>query len=169
VVRSAEVPILLVRPGETTVAGAPTDIIVPLDGSPLAERALPIAVGLAKAFNASITIVRTVPSGWWSMDGGMYIELPDILEAVEAEAREYLEVTANSLKAQGVAVATRFSLFAPPDREVEEVAAASESPLVVMTSHGRSGIVRAVLGSVADRMARSSSAPVLIVRGEAGA
>ncbi len=169
VARSAEVPVLLVRPGEAgaTVSGAPTDLIVPLDGSTLAEQALPVVVALAKAFKAPVTLVRTVPAGWWSMDGGMYVELPEILDSVEAEAREYLEATANSLKAQGLEVATRFSLFASPDREVEEVAVAARRPLIVMTSHGRSGIARVVLGSIADRIARSSSAPVLLVRGEA--
>ena len=168
VARSAEVPVLLVRPGEagTVVSEPPTDIIVPLDGSALAERALPIAVALAKTFGAPVTIVRTVAAGWWSMDAGMYVELPDIIEAIEAEAREYLDVTANSLKAQGIEVATRFSLFAPPDRAVEEVAVSARRPLVVMTSHGRSGLARVVLGSVADRIVRNSSAPVLIVRGE---
>ena len=166
VVRTAEVPVLLVRPAESGAvpAGAPTGIFVPLDGSPFAERALPFAKDLATAFKAPITIVRTVPVGWWSTDGGMYSGLPEILEAIEAEAREYLEATANSLKAEGFEVATKFALFAAPDLELESVASETQRPLVVMTSHGRSGLGRVVLGSVADRVVRGSSAPVLVVR-----
>lgn len=168
VVRTAEVPVLLVRPAEsgTAPAGVPTDIFVPLDGSSFAERALPVAKGLATAFKAPITIVRTVPTGWWSTDGGGYSGLPEIIEAVEAEAREYLEATANTLKAEGFEVATKFALFAAPDLELEALVNATQRPLVVMTSHGRSGLGRVVLGSVADRVVRGSSAPVLVVRGE---
>lgn len=168
VVRTAEVPVLLVRPAESGAApaGAPTDILVPLDGSSFAERALPVATGLAAAFKAPITLVRTVPTGWWSTDGGVYSGLPEVIEAVEAEAREYLEATAGKLKAEGLEVATKFALFAAPDLELEVLANAAQRPLVVMTSHGRSGLGRVVLGSVADRVVRGSSAPVLVMRGE---
>jgi nucleotide-binding universal stress UspA family protein len=169
VVRTASVPVLLVRPrdGEAMPA-AFTQIVVPLDGSPLAEAALPYATLLARTFAAPVTLIRTVPLQWWAASGGdpsIGVDglPPEVLTAIEDDAKEYLARVAERLHAEGLNVSTSFALFRAPDFEITD-SAASPGSLVVMTSHGRSGLTRTLLGSVADRVVRSSLAPVLVIR-----
>jgi len=170
VVRTSPIPVLLVRPGEAGGApsAVPTDILVPLDGSTAAEAALPLASELATALGASITLIRTIPTGWWTAGSGMYASgmstgTPDLITAVENDARAYLEATAVNLRTTGVEVRTSLALFRAPDLQVEEEAAGCMAPLVVMTSHGRSGVRRTLLGSVTDRIVRSATTPVVVV------
>lgn len=167
VVHSAPMPVLLVRPGERPHPEQVSDIIVPLDGSPVAERALPVAMQLAQALSARVTLVRTVASGWLNAGTDMYggtTMSPDVITVIEDDARAYLEATAARLRGGTVEVQTSFALFHAPDLQIDEIAVDCPAPLVVMTSHGRSGVERALLGSVADRVVRSSTAPVLVIR-----
>jgi nucleotide-binding universal stress UspA family protein len=168
VLRTSPIPVLLVRPPIPSPVHSLTDILVPLDGSPLAERALPTAAALAHALGVPMTLIRALPSGWWNSGtgpefGGGADLTPALMDQLENDARDYLEARAISLVSQQLDVRTQFGLFCPADAMVEEVAAACSSPLVVMTSHGRSGVGRMVLGSVTDRIVRSSSAPVLVI------
>jgi nucleotide-binding universal stress UspA family protein len=170
VVRTSPIPVLLVRPGEAGVvpSSAPSDVIVPLDGSPTAEAALPLASALAAACGTPLTLVRAIPTGWWNTGSGMYASgmsagTPDLITAVETGARDYLEATARRLRADGMEVRTKIGLFRAADLLVDDVASSCEQPLVVMTSHGRSGFRRMVLGSVADRIIRSATAPVIVI------
>lgn len=118
-------------------------VIVPLDGSEHAERALPPAIELAAASGASIELV-SVPAG-----GG------------EAAAHQLLESVAERL--DGVTV--RPPVVVPASDAAEVIANAAEQPgsIVVMSTHGRGGVARAVLGSVAEEVVRRSSGPVLLV------
>jgi len=170
VVRTSSIPVLVVRPGEagTAPSAVPTDILVPLDGSTAAEAALPLATDLATALEAPITLIRTIPTGWWNANSGMYAGgmstgTPDLITAVEDAAKSYLEATAVNLRTKDVEVRTSLALFRAPDFQVEEEAAGCVAPLVVMTSRGRSGVSRTLLGSVTDRIVRSAAAPVIVV------
>ena len=135
-----------------------TKILVPLDGSPLGERALPIAASIAQSVNASLLLVRAVwtrslPPG---LDNG-----EAYLEAVQ-EAEAYLEAVARRLGA-GVQVEV-VAPHAPAPLGILQVAEQDKADLIVMTTHGRSGLSRWVYGSVAEAVLSRSPIPVLLVR-----
>lgn len=169
VLRTAAVPVLLVRP----VAGKPaitSDIrllLLPLDGSELGEDALPAAIALGKALDVPVRLLRTVSLTWIASSGGPYgmesYATPEIIAALEEDARSYLEKAAERIRSAGVAVDTAFALREPAS-EITDLAAAAPGTLVVMHSHGRSGLQRSLLGSVTDAVVRSSTAPVLVIR-----
>jgi nucleotide-binding universal stress UspA family protein len=141
-----------------------TQIMVPLDGSALAERALPSARRLAATAGATLHLVRAIepppaPARLYSP-----INLYNTYMAEEIRtAGAYLDAARDRLAADGVAVEVRVltggPLYALPHYE-----RSAGIDLVVMCSHGRSGPVRFALGSVADHLLRHGAAPVLLVR-----
>ena len=177
VLRTASAPILLVRPphdGEVRAAPAVPaiqHIVLPLDGSPLAEAALPVARALAGAFSAPVTVARTVSFAWYAAGGASPYDGLDaatsaeLLAAMEDDARAYVEGIVEQLRQANLAASVHVSHGVPGD-PITELAAATPGSLVVMSTHGRSGLGRTLLGSVTDHVVRSSAAPVLIVRGQ---
>lgn len=121
-------------------------VIVPMDGSQLAEQALPYAEAIARKSNAPLHLMRVVP--------------PDAPASAETEARTYLREQA---KAFGDRVQISVRMGQPADQIVDG-ADEMDDPIVVMTTHGRSGVGRWLYGSVADRVVRGSGAPVLLIR-----
>jgi nucleotide-binding universal stress UspA family protein len=104
---------------------------------------------------------------WLGTGDGMtgdFALTPDLQELLEGDMKEYLAKTAAGLEEQGLKV-ERVSSFQLPASEIIDQAHAAPGALVVMSSHGRSGLGRTVLGSVADRVIRTAEAPVLLVRG----
>ena len=141
-------------------------IVVPLDGSALAERALPEAEKLAGLSGAPLHLVRVVDvAALHRLAGyGAAIEAAAMVQVLEDEqeaAREYLERMERELAGRGLAVSTdrRRGTAA---REI--VAATAPGDVVVMATHGRGGMARWFLGSVAEEVARRSPVPVLLVR-----
>lgn len=142
-----------------------TRIVVPLDGSRTAEGALPEAERLARNFGAGLHLVRVIdllsPE---QVPVLMQIEAAGYaraLEEEEREARTYLERTAADLL-EGDA---RVTLETRQGRVVPElIAATMPGDLLVMTTHGRTGIRRLALGSVAEEVVRLATVPVLLVR-----
>jgi nucleotide-binding universal stress UspA family protein len=169
VMRMATRPVLLVRPEETP-AVEPIEIrqvMVPLDGSPLAEAALPLAVHIARATGAMLLLVRVEP--FLTAGSAPYEAVPDFtqLEAdVVAAAEAYLRKVAGDLPV-GIHAET-FVLRGFSAATLVEFAANEGVDLVVMTTHGRGGLRRLALGSTADRMVRSGM-PTLLVRAGSGA
>ena len=138
-----------------------TKVLVPLDGSELAEEALPVAAQFVKAYGAVLHLVRsvTVPAA-----GDVYGEatyMPDLLNSLIEGAKSYLTDVATRLS--GVGPVTIAAPVGSAAFELEEYVRQQGIDLVVMTSHGRSGFVRTALGSVTDRML-GGPAPVLVVR-----
>ncbi len=121
-------------------------VIVPLDGSDLAEQALPYAEAIARKANAPLHLMRVVP--------------PDAQASAETEARDYLREQA---KSYGDRVQISVRMGQPADQIVDGADEMTD-PVIVMTTHGRSGIGRWLYGSVADRVVRGSGAPVLLIR-----
>lgn len=121
-------------------------VIVPLDGSELAEEALPYAVAITERSGAPLHLVRVVS--------------PDSPAAAEEEARDYLRRKASELSDR-VQISVRIG-----DAAEQIIAAAEEmfNPVIVMTTRGRSGLGRWLFGSVADRVVRGSDAPVMLIR-----
>lgn len=140
-------------------------IVVPLDGSELSERALPDAEGVARLAGASLLLVRAVDPTALSRIAGFgaaeYAVLTEALAEEEAAAREYLRHTEQAVAARGVAVSSQLRR-GPAARVIVDATAAGD--LVAMASHGRGGMARWFLGSVAEEVARRSPVPVLLVR-----
>lgn len=140
-------------------------ILVPLDGSLLAEQALPYAVSLAQHTNNSLFLLRSVdqPRSSIPLAPGTTLTVDEQLEIIQDDARTYLQHVVETLGDIDVAVATTVVVGAPVENIVE-TAEEREVACVVMATHGRGGIVRWALGSVTDRVLRLSSRPLLIIR-----
>ena len=140
-------------------------ILVPLDGSELAERALGPARQLAVAAGATLLLVRVVPDRELGAAGGPSDEVE--------EAQRYLASLASRLRAPvgreaAPVILTQACAGDPAERIVRE-AELWRTDLVVMATHGRGGLGRLVHGSVADAVLRASSVPVLLVPARCGA
>ncbi len=136
-------------------------ILVPLDGSRLAEQALPHAAIHAAKFEAEIRLLMVLsPLPEPSMGGrGM------VLSAEEASARvakDYLEGVAAELRQQGLQVQTEI-LEGKPYVRVVRYAEENGIDLIIMSTRGQSGLSRWLLGSVTDRVVRGATVPVLLV------
>ena len=171
VLRGAAHPLFLVRAAgdeREERSGALNSIIVPLDGSTLAESVLPAAVELARVLDASVLLFRAfeLPAKAYY---GREDYLPDyeaLKNQVRAEAQAYLDARVAALTEDGL---TRVSSLLREGLGADEIIrCASERPdsLVAMCTHGRSGVKRWVLGSVAEKVARHSGDPVLVMRGK---
>ncbi len=135
-----------------------TKILVPLDGSSLAEAVLPSAKALAKAVGAEVLLLRVALAHVFP---GANPTDEEVRVVEEAEA--YIETLAHMLAAEGLQVshAVRYGKAAP---EIIEHIAFNQVDLVAMSTHGRSGLSRLVMGSVAEEVVRHAQAPVLLVR-----
>lgn len=145
-------------------------ILVPLDGSKLAECALPYAEKLAKGCNTEQVVLVSVTEriqGYRPFDDpSQPLEQRLVPEAVgkkEKPAQRYLDRIASALKAKGVKVQTEVLLGSPAE-EITLFVKDGGIDLIVMSSHGRSGPSRWAHGSVADKVFRASSVPILMVR-----
>jgi nucleotide-binding universal stress UspA family protein len=138
-------------------------LVVPLDGSKTAESAIDTAVYLARAFGAKLLLVRVshLPETMLEAMGPNYYDLESELRQ---SAEKYLAATARKIDL-GDQLETKI-LEGHPTERLLEVCESADADLVVMTSHGRSGVERWLLGSVAENFARRSICPVLILRGD---
>ncbi len=139
-------------------------ILVPLDGSKLAEQAIPYATELCKG-NTEVTLLQVVhlPLPLAAPDVSMAVPMPDPQE-LRKEALDYLESIAGELRQQGVDVKTVAVEQDITADAIVKYAAEHDIDLIVMTTHGRSGFSRLVFGSVAESVVRQAPCPVLIVR-----
>jgi nucleotide-binding universal stress UspA family protein len=136
-------------------------VLIPLDGSDLAETALLAGSAIARRLNAFIHLVR-VHTQLPLMGAEVVALSPETERAVEQEEESYLEGVAARLRADGLAVSSAVVKGAIVPA-LQDYAERHGIGLVVMTTHGRGGIRRAVLGSVTDHLVRSIPLPVLIV------
>lgn len=145
-----------------------SEILVPLDGSELAEAALPHARRLAKAFEARVTLISIVESVTMFTQPSMMGAVPALtnLDEEMESVRKYLEKIADQLKLEGIDV-LKIVREGDAAAQICDYAKESRADLVVMSTHGRSGLQRWVYGSVADRVLRSAEVPVLLVRAQA--
>lgn len=145
-------------------------ILLTLDGSELAEQAIPHAATVAKATGSRLIVLRVVPPIILQADpaGGEFIDPGTYQELVDAEmgdAKSYVDGQVDVLRQQGIDSEGVVLLGTPPTAIMEE-ATERDAKLIVLATHGRSGIARAVLGSVADHLVRHASVPVLLVRAQ---
>jgi nucleotide-binding universal stress UspA family protein len=162
VLRGAGVPVLLFRARGRPATGHPRRILIPLDGSDLAEHALPLATELARQAGAAIILMRSVT--WATESLGMLAgAAPELLGLAEEGTRGYLSEVAKGLADQGLSVSIDVR-FDPAADGILACAAEGSADLIVMSTHGRGGLGRWVYGSVADRVLRGAPIPVLLVR-----
>ena len=134
-------------------------ILVPLDGSVVSEAILPMAEALARDYGAELLLLRAVRAR--TVPGSDALALKRV-----GEAEAYLKRIANELQGRGLP-RVRWSVgYAKPEQAIAEAAARNHVDLVAMTTHGRSGFGRLLLGSVAESLVRQAPAPVLLVRGQ---
>ena len=166
VLRLGACPVLLIPPEVQASWRSPVSgpIVVPLDGSPLAEEALQPAGKLAQLFGAPLSVVQVIEPppvtayDGWNVAPVQYLDVEQWAE----EARPYAEGVVQGLRSSGYAAeAQTLTGYAAAtiDRHVRD----KQAVAVVMASHGRSGIVRMVLGSVAQGVVQRTSVPVLVV------
>ena len=171
VLRASVNPLVLVKATEpiVTEGEAPlTSIVVPLDGSDVAEGVLPTVTELARALDLEVFLIRAyaIPYGAYSAGEGFYdpVHLEAFLTMLKQETFDYLERKVAELQRKGL---TKVSYVAKEGLSADEIIKfARETPanLVAMSSHGRSGIKRWVLGSVTETVVRHSGDPVLVLR-----
>jgi nucleotide-binding universal stress UspA family protein len=170
-VRRGGIPLLLVRPvdraappdGGALLAGP---ILVPLDESELSEGVLEPAAALARIGSGRMVLLHVVPPSL-EVAGHVFRVDEARLEEASARAESYLEGVAGRLRREGLEVAVRVVAHEAPAAAILEAAAAEGAGVVAMSTHGRSGLGRLVLGSVADKVIRSARLPVLVMRPEA--
>jgi nucleotide-binding universal stress UspA family protein len=141
----------------------PRTIIVALDGSPLAERALPIAETLARRTGGSLVLVRAVPYLSRPEGDARYRTLAAARTAATIEAQGYLDGLVARLAGRGIAA----TAIVPEEDEAAGILATIRRAgvdLIVMATHGRSGLGRWVYGSVAEEVLAAAPVPVLLVR-----
>ena len=141
-------------------------IMVPLDGSELAECVFPHVEAFIKGFNTSdVILVRVVePEKPYQGEYGIATQM---LEKRELEtkslAKDYLEKIVTRLKHEGAALHAEVILGRVPE-SLSKYAVDHDIDLILIATHGRSGVTRWVRGSVADKVLRSANVPVLMVR-----
>jgi nucleotide-binding universal stress UspA family protein len=144
-------------------------ILVPLDGSPFGEQALPLALEIARRAQAAVQLIHVhqpVASPWsgseWAADLNLESE-------VRQQEQDYLRETATRLGREFAVPVTSALLEGPVVEVIHERALACAADLVVMATHGRGPLTRFWLGSVADQLIRQVAAPLLLVRPQPGA
>lgn len=171
VLRGAVNPLLLVRAREEVVAepeAAFKTVLVPLDGSAVAESVLPTIVDVAKKLDSTLVLFRAyhLPPTVYAGDEAPYLEAyADLLPMLRDEAVAYLEKKAAEVRKLGL---EKVSIAAEEGFAADEILAFARKAgvgLIAMGSHGRSGVQRWLLGSVTETVVRHATSPVLVARG----
>lgn len=138
-------------------------ILVPLDGSELAKIALDQAEKLAKTFDAEIILFQVVP--FMPIYGSPELVTPLIVDEKQKEAAEkYLLNLGEELKKRGLRVTVTVRTGQQVAVEIIDFAKEAEADLIIMCTHGRSGISRWVMGSVTLKVLTRAETPILLIR-----
>ncbi len=139
-------------------------ILVPLDGSSIAEQVLPPVIAVAKPMGALVTLLRvSIVHTLGEFMGDFFMPLEGTLRTADKIAGRYLDRVSNRLAEQGVQVSTTVQMGAVAE-SIVDYAENHQIDLIAMCTHGRTGLGRWILGSVADRVLRAGCIPVLLVR-----
>ena len=140
-------------------------LLVPIDGSPTSELAVDKAIGLAKAFDSEVTTIYVVdPYPFTGVGADFAYGQGQYLNAAKAAANDALSHARKQMEQAGVKLHTATVESHTVWRGTLEAADTGGADLIVMGSHGRSGIEKLVLGSVAQKVVSHSKLPVLLVR-----
>jgi nucleotide-binding universal stress UspA family protein len=174
VLRAATNPLLLVRANEEALTEGEAvlrSIIVPLDGSELAESVLPTAVKFARLLNVGMVLFRAyeLPASAYYGRENYLPNYEELKNRLKEQAQDYLDKRIEAIKAEGVQRVSSVLIEGPGPNEIIDYARKTPNALITMCTHGRSGVKRWVLGSVTEKVVRHSGDPVLVMRGGATA
>lgn len=165
ILQATTLPVFLVR-DETATTAALKRLLVPLDGSPLAEDALPQAIHLAKNTGATVLLLAVI-QGLDPTNQRLFFQTPtaaaQAMQQWTAESERYLTSISQRLLAQGIPCETHVRV-GDPDQEICATTSEAAVDLVVMSTHGRTGFNRWVYGSVANKVLRNACCPMLLTR-----
>ncbi len=172
VMHSSGIPVLTIAPNrakehQDNPAQPISGLLAPLDGSELAESSIESIADLALKMRLNVTLVRAVQLGGAYSS---YVESSAFVDAriqaeIEDEAQEYLQGVADDLQAQGIEVDCQV-VTGTPSIVITQASNERQNDVIVLTTHGRSGFSRFVLGSVAETLIRTSGAPVLVLNSQ---
>ena len=174
VLHAATNPLLIVRSREKEIYTPDVElreVIVPLDGSDLAEKVLPHVAAIAKSLDLAVTLVRVTPpvgSFYGHMDLITSSQQATLNTEADIRARAYLNEIEGRVREGGVGEVKNLYIHGNPPEVIVDLARGTAHSLVAMTTHGRSGVGRWLLGSVTDRVVRHSGDPVLVIRATSG-
>ena len=167
--RGSNLPLLVVRAGDEgpPAPEQPAHVLVPLDGTAVAEGVLEHAIAVSAPFRARFTLLRVVSAGasmlpydqtfWTARE-------EEFLESQRAAAEDYVLPLVERLRGRGVAAEGLVVLDSDPARTILRLAEEHGAELIAMSTHTRSGAARLFVGGVTDKVLRASTLPVLAVR-----
>jgi len=155
-------------------------LLVPLDSSRFSSRALHYAVEIAKCFGAEILLIQIIPSAKVTTVAIGELSPVESLATTEIAAKaalwedkrhatrvkKYLSKKVKEIRSHGIKGSFEIGVGNPP-QSIMELARKERIDLIVMATHGKSGLKRAIIGSVADAVIRKSGKPVLVIRPKA--
>ncbi|HEU5227086.1 MAG TPA: universal stress protein [Ktedonobacteraceae bacterium] len=140
-------------------------VLVPLDGSGRAERAIPVAARIARSSGGSVVLLRVVSTSieYWPYMAPQPTLAQTVIDADLEDAAKYLASVTALSELNGLSTET-MTLYGPTAATILSVAYSHDVDVIVMCSHGYTGVTRWIMGSVAEKIARHSAVPVLILR-----
>jgi len=166
-IRETGIPVLTVRPASLATELASGScfkrILVALDGSALAEKSLKPAIALAELEQAEITLLRVVPSENHIPDGELYATIGPARARDVDDAQSYLGGLTVMLAEHRVIIHTAVAIAADIPKAILGFAETHDADLIAIATHGRGGIARALIGSVADRVMAEGGISALVL------
>ena len=181
-VRALRCPVVIIRAGDVRPdirkKGILNKILLPLDGSKESEAVVPFVEELAAKFGAEVVLFQVVSPGYYNCtgEGACFMAYDQKqINADKASAKTYLDKVAAQMKQKGVTAISEETKLREVSistevtegdtaQEIINFAKKIDADLVAMSTHGRSGIIRATFGSVAERMLREGTTPLLLVK-----
>lgn len=160
VVRQSAIPVLAIRP-EATVRFPFERVLVPTDGSDVADSALQTGIEVARTYDASLRFLNVVDTASLGPDIGSYIDV----DRLDSRARTLLDETADTATAAGLTDVEHAVEYGAPNEQIERYVEDHDVDLVVMGTHGLTGLDRYLLGSTTEKTLRTAPVPVLTVHG----
>ena len=169
VCRTVPIPVLLVRPQDVQRIESKKQLInrilIPLDGSDFSKQALPVGVALATRLKVPVTVFQMVQSSYPYVPSDFVskIDYNKLGEGEEQMVRGEMAALAQKLTASGLMAVSAVTSGTDAANEIIQTAKDSDIDLIVMSSHGRSGLGRWLIGSVAEKILRYGETPLLLV------
>jgi len=167
VVRTSPVPVLTARGDSdgTSDADDPSygSVLLPVDGSEASEAAVEHALAVAERYDATVHVLSVIDAEALAGASSIGMSVPDVVEDLKTEREAVVDPVVDRCERRGVDAVTRVEQ-GTPHRTIDAYVDEADIDLVAMGTHGRTGLDRYLLGSVTDRVIRTSAAPVLTVR-----
>ncbi len=141
-------------------------IICPIDFSDASRAALEAAAEVAKRYGAKVALFHAYPVPGYTFPDGSFVASSKMLDELSEQAQRHLAEWKAIAEGLGIANVEIATAIGEPAHEILAFAKAQQADLLVLGTHGRTGIQHALMGSVAERVVRRSTCPVLTVRPE---